>query len=153
ARCACAVPYASMRAMRRRERRSLQNARRAVQTAMLAALCVAGCGDHGSRDAERTQLEALGYVSAAREAPTQQGVTHHDPARSWPGINLYTSGHAAEAALMTMDGHELHRWSYPFWGVRKPSGRDFHRDAAEHFRRVALGPQGELVAIYDGHGL
>jgi hypothetical protein len=126
-----------------------------VLAALLAALPLA-CGDgpESSLGApEQDQLDALGYLAGSRPAPSHAGVTRHDP-RAGTGINLVTSGHAAEAILIAMDGAELHRWSHPFWGPHKPlSRRDRLRDPASYWRRAELAGDGALVAIYDDHGV
>jgi hypothetical protein len=104
-------------------------------------------------DAER--LGAIGYAAGSRIAPERSGVTRHDPARSWPGVNLVVSGHAPEATLVAMDGSPLHRWRFAWWGAAPAeSDRDpLERSYPEFWRRAHLGAGGELIALFDGLGL
>jgi len=99
------------------------------------------------------QLEALGYASGTKTAPTLSGVTLHDDERAYPGLNFYTSGHAAEAVLMTMDGRVLHRWARDFWDVWPRDRADRTSDGTHHWRRAYPFPNGDLLAIYEGIGL
>lgn len=59
-------------------------------------------------------ISTLGYLGGYREADGRHGVTIHDRAATWPGVNLYVSGHAPVAILMDLDGQVLHRWSHEF---------------------------------------
>lgn len=102
--------------------------------------------------AEVAKLEALGYADGY-EPPTASGVVRWDVERAFAGTNLYSSGHAAQALLVGMDGAELHRWTKPFHeafpGVAATSARD-----TGAWRRVALRPEdGHLLAIFEGVGL
>jgi len=104
-------------------------------------------------DAER--LEAIGYASGSRIAPERSGVTRHDPARSWPGVNLVVSGHGPEATLVGMDGAVLHRWHFAWWGA-DPADSDadpLERASSGFWRRARLGAGGELIALFDGLGV
>jgi hypothetical protein len=78
------------------------------------------------------------------------GVRAHDRLRAQPGWNLYLSGHAPEVALMAMDGTVVHRWRFPF--ARAFPERPPSNDCA-FFRRAALLPDGDLIAIYQGGGV
>lgn len=99
-------------------------------------------------------LEALGYASGT-QAPTgaSAGVKLADNARIGEGFLLATDGHAPEAWLMDMHGKTLHRWAMTFDdafpGNTVPDGTD----GIGSFRRVALLPDGALLAIYEGQGL
>jgi hypothetical protein len=102
------------------------------------------------------QLEAIGYLSGSREAAdgtTATGVVVHDPARSFAGSNLYTSGHAPEAILMDMDGRVLHRWSYAFWDAWPDFPVARTHASTEFWRRTLLLPDGSLLAIHEGLGI
>ncbi len=103
-------------------------------------------------DASIRELEAVGYAGGYEEAPDAAGVVLHDPARAFEGLNLYCSGHAPEAHLTDMEGQVLHTWSLPYADVpgAQPSD-DIHKTNA--WRRVALLPDGGLLAIYEGLGL
>jgi hypothetical protein len=99
-----------------------------------------------------SQLGALGYLSGYEPFPERTGVLLHDRARASPGVNLYLSGHADAAILMSLDGEVLHEWRTDFrrlWpGRRIPAG-----GPVPHWRSVQLQDNGDLLAIYEGLGL
>ena len=97
-----------------------------------------------------TALLSLPYLQGKIEAGETSGVTVHDPERAYPGANLYCSGHAPEAILMDMQGRPLHRWRYLFEDAF-PGRRPLQESL--FFRRVALLPDGELLAMFQGTGL
>ena len=66
-----------------------------------------------SADAIR-QLESIGYLAGYYPRPNITGIAAYDSEQAYPGLNLYTSGHAAKAFLMTLDGAIVHEWSYDF---------------------------------------
>jgi len=107
-------------------------------------------------DAEQDELEALmtlGYVSGSKPASDDGGVTYIDPERVYDGYNLYTSGHAAEALLLDMNGRTLHRWSMRFldvWPDYEGPGRDH---ANKVWRRVHLYDNGDILAIFENVGI
>ena len=104
-------------------------------------------------DDQADAVAALPYLQGYQAAPDVQSVTLHDDARSQDGLNLVLSAHAPEAYLMDMSGRVLHRWRYEFqaaWPQRKISGDDI---GTRYWRRVAVRPNGELLAIFDGFGL
>jgi Arylsulfotransferase (ASST) len=81
-----------------------------------------------------------------------RGVTVHDPARVQDGVTLYTSGHEAAAYLVAMDGAVLHQWRRPFSTVWDESARTTRPQPDSHvyFRRAAVYPNGDLLAVYEG---
>jgi hypothetical protein len=83
-----------------------------------------------------------------------RGVTAYDPARAQPGVTLYTSGHEAAAYLIGMGGEVLHEWRRPFSTVWNESAqvRRPQPDSHVYFRKAALYPNGDLLAIYEGVG-
>lgn len=103
----------------------------------------------------REELEALGYLTASQTAPPHEGVTVHDTASAYPGLNLYISGHAPEAYLIDMQGRQLHRWAHDFqdlWPNYEPP--DFMRATGhEYWRRVRLFENGDLLALHEGIGI
>lgn len=106
----------------------------------------------GARE-EVARLEALGYLGGYVPGDGGAGVVKWDRARADPGVNLYSSGHAATALLVGMDGRVLHRWALPF-GEAFPGLRVTDARATGAWRRVALRPEdGHLLAIYEGVGL
>lgn len=103
--------------------------------------------------AEVAKLESLGYASGVKLAPTRRGVTAHDRARAYDGLNLVVSGHAPEATLVDMKGKVLHRWSRSFFEAFPDASVSPRLDSVQFWRRARLLPGGELLAIFDNHGL
>lgn len=95
---------------------------------------------------------AVPYLQGYRPARQEQSVTVHEPEAA-PGVNLYTSGHAAEAVLMDMDGRELHRWALPLRRFRPELAGSETLSKLDYFRRARLLEGGDLLAIYEGLGL
>lgn len=113
-------------------------------------------------DAERTQeaikrLESIGYVGGYNPAPDASAVTVHERESAHPGLNLYISGHACKAFLMTMDGVVAHEWSYDFrkvWPQYVRPRNDLSPPwNTEHWRRVYMYDNGDLLAIHEGIGM
>jgi hypothetical protein len=98
------------------------------------------------------RLEAIGYAAGSREAPDAKGVVLHAREKAQPGLNLYSSGHAAEAVLMDMDGEILHRWRYDF-DEAFPDHPLADKADAHFWRRVQLFENGDLLAIHEGLGI
>jgi len=110
----------------------------------------------GDLQQEVDRLRAIGYLSGADAAPEATGITRNDAARTDPGLNLYTSGHAPEAVLMDMDGTVLHRWAYAFedaWPVDGDAAERPGYFEVDYWRRVHLFDNGDLLAIYEGFGI
>jgi len=133
---------------------------------LVASLLAAGCGqgeapgagatpaDPGAEDrAIREQLEAIGYLAGSRPAPRREGVTVHRPERAAEGLNFYTSGHAAEALLMDMQGEVLHRWCASFESLWPDSPAVAGHPGRKYFRRAHLSPNGEVIVIFEGLGI
>jgi hypothetical protein len=134
--------------------------------AWIMVLCGCGTGgsegpgqaverDEASAQQELDALRAIGYLGGVEDWDGEVGVTVSVPERSFPGLNFYVSGHAAEALLIDMEGRELQRWSHSFDSAfpdAEPleNARDKGR---HHWRRAYLQPDGGLVAIFDGQGL
>ena len=64
--------------------------------------------------AEVERLRSLGYVDvvAESEATLPDGVLHHDPSRSQPGLTLFSNVYGCSAQLMTLEGEVVNRWSH-----------------------------------------
>jgi hypothetical protein len=99
------------------------------------------------------RLEAIGYLAGYEAAGQATNVTLHLPEFAWPGVNLITSGHAPEALLTDMDGRVLHRWSYGFQDAFPELARGELESGMGYWRRAQLLENGDLLAIYEGHGL
>ncbi len=106
--------------------------------------------------AEIERLESIGYLSGSSAPPYVSGVTIHDSARTWEGLNLYTSGDLAGAVLMDMRGRVLHMWRYPFidaWRAGPRGELPKSSKASGFWRRAYLFENGDILAVFDGHGL
>lgn len=96
------------------------------------------------------ELHALPYLQGSKPAPTRSSVTVYDPDRAYDGFNLYNSGHFPSASLIDMSGEEVHRWELQaevVWPGTPP------RTSNMYWRRVHLMPKGELLVLFDNHGI
>ncbi len=102
--------------------------------------------------AEKHKLETLAYLAGHNVNTNKKNVTHCDKKRAYNGLNLYCSGHGPEAILMDMKGNRLHHWRYEMKRVWKDK---YNPMIPEHqfWRRVHLGENGDLFAIFEGYGL
>jgi hypothetical protein len=98
-------------------------------------------------------VKALPYSQGYRPAEDRPVVIERDPRGAFDGLNLYVSGHAAEAVLMDMHGRTLHRWRYPLRRLWPDLAKDPEMAKLEYWRRAYLYPNGDLLAIYEGLGL
>jgi hypothetical protein len=103
-----------------------------------------------------TALLANPYLQGYRAARGGPTIARHDRARASEGVNLYVSGHAPEAYLVTMDGRVLHRWRHELRSLwpdlyTGPGAAEIPK--LEYWRRAALLPDGGILAIYEGLGL
>jgi hypothetical protein len=99
------------------------------------------------RDPYRTDFWKVARTDA-------KGVTRHDTARAQQGLTLYTSGDAARASLVDMDGREVHAWQLPFsevWDDSSPI-EDPQPDPYMYWRKAHVYPNGDLLAIYVATG-
>jgi outer membrane protein assembly factor BamB len=103
-----------------------------------------------SREDEIRKLFTLGYLQGYHKAPAVQGVTVYDANLAYDGLNLYNSGHAAEASIMDMEGKVLHMWRYDIGKIWRINPLN---EATSHWRRVHLYENGDILAIYDGLGM
>ena len=105
---------------------------------------------------EMERLRSLGYLAGSTEAPDVWGVTVYDEARTWDGLNLYTSGHTAGATLMDMRGNVLHEWNHSFLDAwRAGQGGELPKSSkgSGFWRRAYLFENGDVLAIFDGHAI
>ncbi len=98
-------------------------------------------------------MRAVPYLQGYRPAADRPPVIVRDRAAISPGLNLYTSGHAAEAVLMDSDGRVLHRWRQPLRRLWPDLAADPANAKLEYWRRAHLFPNGDLLAIYEGFGI
>ena len=99
------------------------------------------------------EVRAVPYLQGYRPAKDRPQVVVRDAAAVAPGLNLFSSGHAAEAVLMDRDGQVLHRWRYPLRRLWPDLAADPDNAKLEYWRRVRLFPNGDLLAIYEGFGI
>lgn len=102
---------------------------------------------------EIEKLRSIGYLAGSRPATSSSGITVHDPARSFGGMNFYTSGHFAGAILMDMEGEVLHEWRYGFLETWPEQTESTEIDGSEYWRWAYLFENGDVLAIFDGLGL
>lgn len=100
----------------------------------------------------REELEAIGYATSSNPAPEIRGVTVNRPGATAPGLTLFTSGHRAAAVLVDMEGRPVHVWRYPFDRVW-PDAEPRRRKGTHAWRYAQVLPNGDLLAIFEGHGL
>ncbi len=112
---------------------------------------VLATSDRATEEGESlARVLSLPYLEGKVEAGEASGVMLHDTDRAYPGLNLYCSGHAPEAILMDMEGRVLHRWRMRF---REAFPNQETIQESAFFRRVALLPDGALLALFHGTGL
>ncbi|HEX9640473.1 MAG TPA: arylsulfotransferase family protein [Candidatus Krumholzibacteria bacterium] len=99
------------------------------------------------------RLEAIGYVSGSVELGEHPAVSRQAADRRLPGVNLYCSGHAAEAELIDIDGRGLHRWRKPLAEVWPDLARTHPAGKDDFWRRVRIFDNGDLLAIFGGVGI
>jgi len=106
--------------------------------------------DFTTEETERlTHLHALPYVQGSTPATGQSSVTIHMP-DAYPGLNLYNSGHLPEAFLVDMEGSVLHSWRLDVNDVWPKAKRQLSNT---YWRKVHAYPNGDLLVLFDNHGL
>jgi hypothetical protein len=98
-------------------------------------------------------VKAIPYLQGYRPAQDHPVVVEHDPRSTSDGLNVYVSGHAAEAVLMDMKGKTLHRWRYPLRRLWPDLAKDPEMAKLEYWRRAYVYPNGDLLGIYEGLGI
>lgn len=89
------------------------------------------------------------------ERRPDKGVTVYIPGKAQEGLTLYTSGSAAAAYLIDMNGTVRHQWRRPFSTVWQPDAgwvANPQPDEFVHFRNAYAFPNGDLLALYEGNG-
>jgi hypothetical protein len=108
-----------------------------------------------SREELEEQMEAIGYLGESDRSADRTGVTIYARDKAYDGLTLYLSAHDAVAYLMDMEGHELHEWRYPF----DKAFPDYEHEkmirpqSMQHWRRIYMYPNGDLLAIFENIGL
>jgi hypothetical protein len=116
----------------------------------------ASSGAHNLTGSQRraiARLSALGYARGYEAASERHGVTEYDSALAYNGLNLCVSAHAPVAILMDMEGTVLHKWARTFHEAFPDDPDRSILPSRECYRRVYLYENGDLLAIYHGHGL
>jgi Arylsulfotransferase (ASST) len=98
-------------------------------------------------------VKAVPYLQGYRPAQDHPVVIERDPRSTFPGLDFYVSGHAAEAVLMDPQGRTLHRWRYPLRRLWPDLAKDPEMAKLEYWRRAYLYPNGDLLGIYEGQGI
>ncbi|WP_435101096.1 arylsulfotransferase family protein [Arhodomonas sp. AD133] len=90
----------------------------------------------------------------SKQRTEDRGVTRHLPDKARAGLTLYTSGHAAKATLVDMNGEPVHEWERPFSSIWDASAAtdDPVSDHQIYFRKAHVFPNGDLLALYEGVG-
>lgn len=90
----------------------------------------------------------------AEARTSERGVTTYDRQRAAPGLTLYTSGHAPAAFLINPQGEIVHKWERAYSTVwdEQAAVDDPVPDAKIYLRSAHAFPNGDLLAIYMGHG-
>ncbi|MFH1689222.1 MAG: arylsulfotransferase family protein [Candidatus Eisenbacteria bacterium] len=105
------------------------------------------------QEREFGRLRSIGYLAGSQPATSNSGITIHDAARYYGGLNFYTSGHLAGALLMDMEGRVLHEWRYDFLRAWPDETDSTEVDGSEYWRWAYLFENGDVLAIFDGLGL
>lgn len=112
----------------------------------LISLIITSSGTAGSPRQEniptpagKSSLEALKSLPyliwvSSHKTIEKRGVTIHDPAKSWQGLNLYNPRNLSTAYLIDTDGNVLNSWSARL-------------DATDSWHHVELCRNGDLLAI------
>lgn len=102
-----------------------------------------------ARPRPEVDLGHLGYAAGTRPADVDalRGAAVDVPDLVAPGLNLYCSGHAPEAHLITAEGERVHTWAVDYAAlagvppILHPTQRSW--------RRVRLMPDGGLLALHE----
>ena len=108
---------------------------------------------------EVKRLQSLGYAGGTLPAAGGAGVTVHETGTASPGLRFFLSGHEPGASLIDAEGQLWHHWRFSYEDCRSGSPLDpddFLPDPQKVtacWRRARLLPGGEVLAIFEGHGL
>jgi len=108
---------------------------------------------------EIRRLRSLGYVGGSIPARDSAGITEHHPDAASGGLRFFTSGHEPGAYLMDSLGNILHTWRLTYDNCIRQSKDPAAKflpdpgDVTGCWRRAHLFPDGEILVIYEGHGL
>ena len=98
------------------------------------------------------RLESVGYLGGSRKPPERSGVVRHLPGVQ-AGLNFYTSGHAAEAVLMDLNGGVLHTWSRSFEEIFPDYSKPASAICTQFWRTAHLFENGDVLVLFEGLGI
>lgn len=103
----------------------------------------------GARTRPEVDLGHLGYAAGTRAAETDalRGAVVDAPEQVAPGLNLYCSGHAPEAHLITAEGAHVHTWAVDYAALAGVP--PLLHPTQRAWRRVRLMPDGGLLALHE----
>ena len=108
--------------------------------------------------AEMSRLQSLGYVGGSRPVSEFTGTTVNLFGAA-ANLRFYLSGHAPSAELIGPDGQVRHRWQYSYQQCVSASAKTDNKflvdktGVTDCWRRARLMPDGDVLAIFEGHGL
>lgn len=110
------------------------------------------------QEAEAERLRSLGYLGGSVPSHGASGVTCRCDSLASSCVRYYTSGHGPVAYLMDAAGSILHSWRFTFDQARAAAEapEDFlpdHSGSTACWRRTRLLENGDLLAVFEGHGL
>lgn len=108
-----------------------------------------------SRAEIEEQMEAIGYLGESTRTAERTGVVTYVTDKTYDGLTLYLSAHASVAYLMDMNGNEVYEWRCEFDQAFPDykHERMIRPQSMEHWRRVFMYPNGDLLAIFENIGL
>lgn len=122
-----------------------------VPIILLGAFCIARAENNDFSHSDKLKsMMALTYLQGYFKAPEKTNVTLYNRQLSDKGYNLYSSGHAAYAALIDMKGHVLHEWAYD---IKKIWPQKTFEETTPFWENIYLYPNGDLLAIYHNGGI
>jgi hypothetical protein len=99
--------------------------------------------DTAPKSDHEAQLAELGYLtwsSVASKDRSKSGVTHHDPTKAHPGINVFCSENSSTVQFVEMDGKVIHRVEVPTSDVWRETNK---------CKMVAFADNGTLVMVVE----
>ncbi len=122
-----------------------------ISTTTNSKFVAASDQDNSSLQPEKLKsMMALTYLQGYFKAPQKTNVILYNRGLSQKGYSLYSSGHAAYAALIDMKGHLLHEWAYSIKEIWPNKTFD---ETTPFWENIYLYPNGDLLAIYHNGGL
>lgn len=107
---------------------------------------------------EITRLQSLGYVGGSQPTSKFTGTTINQHGAA-PNLRFYLSGHAPGAELINPEGQVQHRWQFSYEQCLAANANGEQSFLADKsgitacWRRARLLPNGDILAIFEGHGL